>query len=117
MRTAAGIKARATSQIPLVGPGDLWLAIVLVALSNFFFGTGENIVAAFLPEIAGEAAAYVNPRSISEMTSQLGRLLESTEERARLAQVGRVRAECYRWERCAQESLAFFSKIAANERK
>ena len=27
--------------------GDLVLAIALVALSNFFFGTGENIVAAF----------------------------------------------------------------------
>ena len=28
------------------------LAIVLVALSNFFFGTGENLIAAFLPELA-----------------------------------------------------------------
>jgi UMF1 family MFS transporter len=43
-----------TASLALVGPGDLWLAIVLVAMSNFFFGTGENIVAAFLPEIAGE---------------------------------------------------------------
>jgi alpha-1,3-rhamnosyl/mannosyltransferase len=70
-----------------------------------------------LPEIAGDAAAYVDPRSISEMTAQLGRLLESKEERARLAQMGRVRAECYRWERCAKESLDFFRGIAANERK
>tara|TARA_Y100001934_G_scaffold208259_1_gene246343 strand:+ start:2773 stop:4101 length:1329 start_codon:yes stop_codon:yes gene_type:complete len=35
-----------------VGPGDLWLAIFLVILANFFFGTGENLIAAFLPEIA-----------------------------------------------------------------
>jgi UMF1 family MFS transporter len=43
-----------TASLALVGPGDLLLAIVLIALSNFFFGTGENIVAAFLPEIAAE---------------------------------------------------------------
>lgn len=35
-----------------VGPGGLWLAMALIALSNFFFGTGENLIAAFLPELA-----------------------------------------------------------------
>jgi glycosyltransferase involved in cell wall biosynthesis len=42
----------------------------------------------------------------------LTRLLESPEERSRLAQLGRARAECYRWERCARESLEFFRQIA-----
>jgi len=65
-----------------------------------------------LPEIGGDAAVYVDPRSISEMAAQLARLLESPEERARLAQLGRARAEAYRWERCARESLAFFREIA-----
>jgi glycosyltransferase involved in cell wall biosynthesis len=65
-----------------------------------------------LPEIAGDAAAYVDPRSPSEMAAQLTRLLESPEERLQLARIGRVRAECYRWERCARESLAFFREIA-----
>jgi glycosyltransferase involved in cell wall biosynthesis len=65
-----------------------------------------------LPEIAGDAAAYVDPRSTSDMAAQLGLLLDSPEERTRLAQMGRVRAECYRWERCAKESLDFFRKIA-----
>jgi UMF1 family MFS transporter len=41
-----------TAALAWVGPGDLALAIALVAVSNFFFGSGENIVAAFLPEIA-----------------------------------------------------------------
>ena len=41
-----------TAALALVGPGDLALAIVLIVLSNFFFGSGENIIAAFLPEIA-----------------------------------------------------------------
>jgi glycosyltransferase involved in cell wall biosynthesis len=66
-----------------------------------------------LPEIAGDAAAFVDPLSPSDMSAQLTRLLESPEERSRLAQLGRARAERYRWERCARESLAFFRDIAA----
>ncbi|MFN6961070.1 MAG: MFS transporter [Rhodocyclaceae bacterium] len=33
-------------------PGMLVLAIVCVIAANFFFGTGENLIAAFLPELA-----------------------------------------------------------------
>lgn len=50
-----------TAALALTGPGSLALAIVLVAASSFFFGTGENLVAAFLPEIAdGEALGTVS---------------------------------------------------------
>jgi UMF1 family MFS transporter len=50
-----------TALLALVGPGELALAIALVVLSNVFFGTGENIAAAFLPEIArGEAMGRVS---------------------------------------------------------
>jgi len=50
-----------TAGLALVGSGDLALGIALVILSNFFFGTGENLVAAFLPEIArGEALGKVS---------------------------------------------------------
>ena len=45
-----------TAALALAGPGDLWLAIALLTLSNFFFGTGENLIAAFLPELADERA-------------------------------------------------------------
>jgi UMF1 family MFS transporter len=45
-----------TAALALVGPGEVALAIVLIAISNFCFGTGENLVAAFLPEIAHEDA-------------------------------------------------------------
>jgi alpha-1,3-rhamnosyl/mannosyltransferase len=67
-----------------------------------------------LPEIAGDAAAFIDPLSPSEMAAQLTRLLESPAERSQLAQLGRARAECYRWERCARESLAFFREIVGS---
>lgn len=44
----------ATAGLALAGPGDLVLAIFFVVLSNFFFGSGENLIAAFLPELAQE---------------------------------------------------------------
>ena len=65
-----------------------------------------------LPEVAGGAAALVDPRSVAEIAAQLGRLLESPGERTRLAQLGRIQAERFKWERCAEESLAFFREVA-----
>src|SRR5512134_2954593 len=42
----------ATAALALAGPGALVLTCMLVAVSNFFFSTGENLIAAFLPELA-----------------------------------------------------------------
>ena len=50
-----------TAGLALVGRGELTLGIALVILSNYFFGSGENLIAAFLPEIArGEAMGRVS---------------------------------------------------------
>ena len=50
-----------TAGLACIGRGDLAAGIALVVASNFFFGTGENLAAAFLPEIArGEALGRVS---------------------------------------------------------
>ncbi len=50
-----------TAALGLVGPGELALGAALVVVSNFFFSAGENIVAAFLPELArGRALGRVS---------------------------------------------------------
>jgi UMF1 family MFS transporter len=50
-----------TAALAAAGPGGLALACVLVAASNFFFSTGENLIAAFLPELArGKALGKVS---------------------------------------------------------
>ena len=43
-----------TAALGLVGRGDIGLGMTFVILSYFMFATGENIIAAFLPEIASE---------------------------------------------------------------
>ena len=45
-----------TAALYYVGPGGVAAALVLVAVSNYFFGTGENLIAAFLPELAASEA-------------------------------------------------------------
>ena len=41
-----------TAALALAGPGDLAIAVFCVVLSNFFFCTGSDLIAAFLPELA-----------------------------------------------------------------
>lgn len=51
----------ATAALAWVGRADLALGIVLIVISNYCFGTGENLIAAFLPEIAnGESMGKVS---------------------------------------------------------
>ncbi len=45
-----------TAALALTDRGDIALAFMLVAFSSFFFGSGENLIAAFLPELAHEDA-------------------------------------------------------------
>jgi UMF1 family MFS transporter len=45
-----------TALLALAGPGTLVLAVTAIIISNFFFATGENLVAAFLPELADSRA-------------------------------------------------------------
>ncbi|MCL5668808.1 MAG: MFS transporter [Gammaproteobacteria bacterium] len=41
-----------TALLGLAGPGDIAAAFLLVVLASFMFGSGENLIASFLPEIA-----------------------------------------------------------------
>jgi glycosyltransferase involved in cell wall biosynthesis len=64
-----------------------------------------------LPEIVGDAAVLIDPESPLEIASSLTRMLESESLLADLAARGRKRAELFRWEKCATESLQFFRSV------
>ena len=42
----------ATAALAWPQPGQIVWAMLLIVISNYFFGTGENLIAAFLPELA-----------------------------------------------------------------
>jgi len=45
-----------TALLALAGPGDLWLAMAAIVLSNIFYSYGESLNSAFLPELARREA-------------------------------------------------------------
>src|SRR5258706_1510032 len=125
---AAFARVRAESSylgyVPEAQMPGLVAGAALLAYPSLYEGFGFPVVQAMaagvavvtsnnscLPEIAGDAALLVDPKSAAEIAAALNRLLESDSERAELAQRGRARAEQYRWERCAAESLNFFHHV------
>ncbi len=65
-----------------------------------------------LPEVTGEGGLFVDPLSPVEIASALRKLLSSPALCASLGEAGRIRANRYRWETCAQQSLEFFHRAA-----
>lgn len=68
-----------------------------------------------LPEVSGDGALHVDPKSASELSAALARLLESSELRAKLGVNGRAIAkERYRWDLNAMQSWKFFAEAVGN---
>ena len=61
-----------------------------------------------LPEVVGEAALTVDPRSPAELAAALRRVLDDAELRARLRAAGLERAALFSWERTARETLEVY---------
>lgn len=64
-----------------------------------------------LPEVAGPAAIFVDPLSVSDIRGALLDVLTSPNTAARLRAEARKQASRYTWERCAAQSLAFFESV------
>lgn len=56
-----------------------------------------------LPEVAGDAAVYVDPTSAKEIAAGIQRVLKSKEEAALLREKGYENIARFSWERCARE--------------
>jgi glycosyltransferase involved in cell wall biosynthesis len=64
-----------------------------------------------LPEIAGDGALLVDPRSPTEIQAALEKLLTSQSLRDRIRTAGTARASKYRWDVSARQSLEFFRRL------
>jgi alpha-1,3-rhamnosyl/mannosyltransferase len=68
--------------------------------------------AASLPEVLGEAAVYVNPKSPDAIAVGLQRVLESESLSQRLRLAGPVRAALFRWDDCAHRTVQAYRAAA-----
>lgn len=73
--------------------------------------------ASSLPEVAGDAARYFDPRDVPEMRRAIAELLEDSALRSRLAAAGRDRARLFSWERAAAETVAVYERVWETSRR
>jgi glycosyltransferase involved in cell wall biosynthesis len=64
-----------------------------------------------LPEVAGEAALPVDPRSVGGLAEAMERVLTNPELAERLRQVGRARAAQFSWDQTAVRTLGVYKAI------
>lgn len=64
-----------------------------------------------LPEVGGEAVAYLDPLSASAIAETLTELLTSPTKLQRLATAGRLRAECFHWSQSARQTWSIFEQV------
>jgi glycosyltransferase involved in cell wall biosynthesis len=67
-----------------------------------------------LGEVAGESAILVDPRDTDAIAAAMQQLAMSPSLREDYGQRGRLRAESFRWERNARQSLEFFHRHASS---
>jgi glycosyltransferase involved in cell wall biosynthesis len=64
-----------------------------------------------LPEVAGDAALYVDPGDVRSISNAMCQVAASPEIRALLIANGRARALGFSWERCAAETYAIYEGL------
>ena len=66
-----------------------------------------------MPEVAGDAAIYVDPKDSCAIAHALMQVASSTETRSRLIANGREQALKFSWERCAAETYEVYKNLVA----
>lgn len=64
-----------------------------------------------MPEVAGDAALQVDPRSVEGIASAIELLLSDLGEAERLARAGLARSEAFTWERTAERTLEIYRSL------
>jgi len=75
---------------------------------------GTPIVAAdstAIPEIAGEAAMYVNPTNVEQLTAQLEEILGNDAQQAIMKEEGLKHVRRFSWDRAAHETLSLYREV------
>lgn len=116
-------------RVRYVGGGDRTLAscyrhAALFVFPSFYEGFGIPPLEAMsvdcpvacsntssIPEVVGDAGAYLDPSDIESIRETLERVLGSTSERAELVRRGRIRRREFSWRKCALETVSVYRGI------
>ncbi len=64
-----------------------------------------------IPEVAGDAACYVDPLDSSDIATKMKQLVNDKMMREEMIKKGLKKVETFSWEQCAEEHLKLFAKI------
>jgi glycosyltransferase involved in cell wall biosynthesis len=128
--------ARTHRVLPVITPGfvteeekaALYRGATAFVYPSLYEGFGLPVLEAFaagtpvltsatsaLPEVAGDAALRVDPRSTDELRDGLARLAGDEDLRRSLAAAGRERLRRFTFERTARETLAVYERALAGD--
>ncbi len=95
----------------------------LLVLPSFYEGFGMQILEAFsvgvpvatsnissMPEVAGEAAVYFDPKNIQEIKNAIKAVLLDKSFAQKLSDKGPMRLKDFSWKKCAEETLKVLTK-------
>jgi glycosyltransferase involved in cell wall biosynthesis len=68
-------------------------------------------IASSLPEVAGEAAVPVDPRSVAGLAEAMERVVNDRDLAARLGAAGRARAAGFSWDQTARRTLEVYKSV------
>jgi glycosyltransferase involved in cell wall biosynthesis len=66
-----------------------------------------------LPEVYGDAAAYVNSENVAALAASIGQLLHDQARRQELRRRGLARIQRFSWEQMAEQTLAVYNAVGA----
>jgi len=119
-----------TGHFPVKNLPELYAGADFTVVPSMYEGFGMGVVeamasgipvacarAASLPETAGHAAVYFDPKDSEDMADRMVALACDKELHARCIQLGLERAKAFSWDQCAERTLAIIDEIARSVHK
>jgi glycosyltransferase involved in cell wall biosynthesis len=64
-----------------------------------------------IPEVAGDAALYIDPRDAQSISNAMLKVVQSSDERRQMISKGKLRVKQFTWDICAQQTYAIYARI------
>lgn len=70
-----------------------------------------------MPEVAGDAAMLVTPQDAGDIATALEAVLENTDLREHMRELGLRRSAMFSWEKCARETIEVYGKVVESGKR